>query len=627
MPPPLFPIRRGDPLPRSRSTLNALMLAGRGALGRAAGLTGAASAGGSDPTVDPPQVIVHVRNDTESALPAFSVLKIGEPLISGVDDPHSLRRTPCFPGTAPTDYTDPFVITIGPAAPGVMVRAAILGVMSCDVILTNDDDGWARPGAAGGTAKLESSAEGGPAKIIWKGTAVEGVARALVLLQGDMGAVPDPASTATDYKEECVDGFKVRYVADDETGDYVFDEDTGVPCKTPTEPPAVGTDPVYPIVEDLVTRVCKPCGDNIGDVVIKLTTTSLGTCWLKADGGTANRTTYAALFAAYGTTHGAGDGTTTFGLPTLADPVTGLSYFIRAGDPTLTVERKRIEIDAFGRVSPAECEEHPKGCCPDPGSEEPTGRTTVGETACCPEQDQAESVFAVAEGPLGVAGATREVDVTLDIVPDDRLAWIGIGSTTTGDEVVEMYLKLFCSTELDEDEEVVSFWRLYCEYTDGAGKFHRFTIGLDDDDGTHLVGEAEVPDRDDLLTFVIERPCAAPLVGPSAWCSGVERDTAAVMYLRWTLCTGALTGLNGTTTTLTYDGSTYWTGAGFGVTGIQLSIAVPGDAMTDATFLFHTGGIVNISALGLSPFVCSPFTLASNGDEGGDHWEFAITTT
>jgi microcystin-dependent protein len=39
--------------------------------------------------------------------------------------------------------------------------------------------------------------------------------------------------------------------------------------------------------------------------------------WLAADGSPVNRTDYATLFAAIGTTHGAGNGTTTFNLPDL----------------------------------------------------------------------------------------------------------------------------------------------------------------------------------------------------------------------------------------------------------------------------------------------------------------------
>jgi microcystin-dependent protein len=47
------------------------------------------------------------------------------------------------------------------------------------------------------------------------------------------------------------------------------------------------------------------------------------TGWLAANGSAVSRTTYAALFAAIGTTYGAGDGSTTFALPDLR------GYFVR----------------------------------------------------------------------------------------------------------------------------------------------------------------------------------------------------------------------------------------------------------------------------------------------------------
>ena len=50
---------------------------------------------------------------------------------------------------------------------------------------------------------------------------------------------------------------------------------------------------------------------------------SAPTGWLSADGSAVSRTTYATLFSAIGTTYGAGDGSTTFGLPDLR------GYFVR----------------------------------------------------------------------------------------------------------------------------------------------------------------------------------------------------------------------------------------------------------------------------------------------------------
>jgi microcystin-dependent protein len=60
------------------------------------------------------------------------------------------------------------------------------------------------------------------------------------------------------------------------------------------------------------------------------------TGWLKANGATVSRTTYAALFAAIGTTFGAGDGSTTFGLPDLR------GEFIRSWDDGRGVDTGRV---------------------------------------------------------------------------------------------------------------------------------------------------------------------------------------------------------------------------------------------------------------------------------------------
>lgn len=48
---------------------------------------------------------------------------------------------------------------------------------------------------------------------------------------------------------------------------------------------------------------------------------SLPSGFLECDGSNVSRTTYSALFAIIGTTYGAGDGSTTFGLPDLQDNV------------------------------------------------------------------------------------------------------------------------------------------------------------------------------------------------------------------------------------------------------------------------------------------------------------------
>lgn len=60
------------------------------------------------------------------------------------------------------------------------------------------------------------------------------------------------------------------------------------------------------------------------------------TGWLKANGAEVSRTTYAALFAAIGTTFGAGDGATTFNLPDMR------GYALRAWDDGRGVDSGRV---------------------------------------------------------------------------------------------------------------------------------------------------------------------------------------------------------------------------------------------------------------------------------------------
>lgn len=56
-----------------------------------------------------------------------------------------------------------------------------------------------------------------------------------------------------------------------------------------------------------------------------------GASWHVCDGSAISRTTFATLFAIIGTTFGAGDGSTTFNLPTCGAPggATGLNFFMR----------------------------------------------------------------------------------------------------------------------------------------------------------------------------------------------------------------------------------------------------------------------------------------------------------
>lgn len=82
--------------------------------------------------------------------------------------------------------------------------------------------------------------------------------------------------------------------------------------------------------------------------VIALASNTAPTGWLKANGAAVSRTTYAALFAAIGTTFGAGNGSTTFNLPDLR------GEFVRGWDDARGVDSGR----AFGSAQADEFESH-----------------------------------------------------------------------------------------------------------------------------------------------------------------------------------------------------------------------------------------------------------------------------
>lgn len=72
---------------------------------------------------------------------------------------------------------------------------------------------------------------------------------------------------------------------------------------------------------------------------------SVPTGWVKANGAALSRTTYAALFAAIGTTYGAGDGSTTFNIPDLR------GEFLRGWDNARGVDSGRVFGSAQGSAN------------------------------------------------------------------------------------------------------------------------------------------------------------------------------------------------------------------------------------------------------------------------------------
>jgi microcystin-dependent protein len=86
----------------------------------------------------------------------------------------------------------------------------------------------------------------------------------------------------------------------------------------------------------LVSYTATPAAIAVGFVAAwPLSTVPTG--WLECDGSAVSRSTYAALFAVYGTSYGSGDGSTTFNLPNYKD------YFLRGFDSAGTDAASRTD--------------------------------------------------------------------------------------------------------------------------------------------------------------------------------------------------------------------------------------------------------------------------------------------
>lgn len=105
--------------------------------------------------------------------------------------------------------------------------------------------------------------------------------------------------------------------------------------------PVKGTqDQVLKAIRVLIAASAVPSG-----VVVPFAANAAPSGWLKANGAPVSRTTYAALFAAIGTTFGVGDGSTTFNIPDLRAEV------IRGWDDGRGIDVARafgsLQLDAF----------------------------------------------------------------------------------------------------------------------------------------------------------------------------------------------------------------------------------------------------------------------------------------
>lgn len=95
----------------------------------------------------------------------------------------------------------------------------------------------------------------------------------------------------------------------------------------------------------------KPASGVKAGTVAHFAASSAPAGWLKANGAAVSRTLYAGLFAAIGTTYGAGDGATTFNLPDLR------GEFLRGLDDGRGVDAAR----AIGSPQSAQNQTHTHG--------------------------------------------------------------------------------------------------------------------------------------------------------------------------------------------------------------------------------------------------------------------------
>jgi phage-related tail fiber protein len=130
--------------------------------------------------------------------------------------------------------------------------------------------------------------------------------------------------------------------------------------------------------------------------------------WLKANGAAVSRTTYAALFAAIGTTFGAGDGSSTFNLPDLR------GEFLRGWDDGRGVDPSRV----FGSAQAALSPDIPRdgwgtaGSAPQPSVAITAGRLVVGSGGV-EIAESLESLRAAGGNVSPLAGDNRPRNIAL----------------------------------------------------------------------------------------------------------------------------------------------------------------------------------------------------------------------
>lgn len=267
------------------------------------------------------------RSTTASEVPAAGNLVAGEPAINTVDMKLFFKNAS---GVVQALMNNPAAL-VYPTADGTANQVVItngLGSLTfADAVMKTSDTGSAVM-PTGTTAERDGSPQEGYVRFNTDDGVVE------TYDGSNWGAVGATSATQVSY-DNSASGLTATDVQD--AIDEVVDEkqDTlvsGVNIKTVNSTSLLGSG-------DLLIQGV-PTG-----AVSYFSSSSAPTGWLKSNGAAISRTTYSALFAAIGTTFGAGDGSTTFNVPDLR------GEFMRGWDDGRGVDSGRgfgtAQADAF----------------------------------------------------------------------------------------------------------------------------------------------------------------------------------------------------------------------------------------------------------------------------------------
>lgn len=108
--------------------------------------------------------IIMLRNDSETVVPQFGVLRIGSPLVLDESNPAQFGQNMVLSGLMP-DGLAPFAVAVEPIEIGKIGRCAIGGRFACKVKVINEQHKFARSRNDDVTQLI--SADCGPVRLLW----------------------------------------------------------------------------------------------------------------------------------------------------------------------------------------------------------------------------------------------------------------------------------------------------------------------------------------------------------------------------------------------------------------------------------------------------------------------------